>query len=332
MRLSIRILFLALLIVLTGPAPLFPQTQLVSTDFFPAEFEFKEIQSIRGEKDLKDPAQLASLRYGPVLAEAGLRHYAERTYTLGEPGSLSIEIMTLVDARGAYSLLTLLANGPVQKGAPGDFNATGKDELLLAAGNRLVHIRTTATGDFSRRIATSIANRIGRREPNAPSLVRHFPKDSCDQASVKYFLGSRAISSFGTLVAGAPLRIPAAVEAAQALCSVQGETGTLTLLSFPTIQLAEEYFNAGAAVERNSGAAAFVYMRQTGPLLGILEGRFPPEVADKVLSSIKFTYSVKWIYDRNNRQGRTIWGVPARVLGTVVRSLFFTGFSVSCPS
>jgi hypothetical protein len=56
----------------------------------------------------------------------------------------------------------------------------------------------------------------------------------------------------------------------------------------------------------------------------ILEGNFSPEVADKTLGSIRFLYSVKWIYDRARHQGQTVWGVPVRILGTVVRSLVFT--------
>ena len=39
-------------------------------------------------------------------------------------------------------------------------------------------------------------------------------------------------------------------------------------------------------------------------MLAILEGDFAPRTADRLLSSIEFSYSVKWIYDAKNRAFR----------------------------
>jgi ABC-type phosphate transport system permease subunit len=65
------------------------------------------------------------------------------------------------------------------------------------------------------------------------------------------------------------------------------------------------------------------YARRAGPLVAILEGTFEPEQADKILGSLEFQYSIRWIYDKNNRSSATVWGVPVGLLGTVVRSLAF---------
>ncbi len=300
------------------------QTQLVSNDYFPADLEFKEVKVIKGDKDLKDPGELVKLEHGPILLEAGLTSYARRTYELVNSGTLAIEVMKVVDARGAYSLLTLLAGLGVQTGPPGDFFTSDGSTLLFAVGNYCVRIRSEATGDLSRRMAASVANRIGRHEPNSPSLIRHIPPDTCDSSSIRYFLGPRAFGSFGIGVAGTMLKTPTDVEVAQAHCTVAGQAGTLTLLSFPTIQIAEEYFNSSSLYDRGAAKNTKLYARQTGPLVGILEGNFAPAVADKTLGAIKFSYSVKWIFDRNKEQPRTIWGVPVRILNTVVRSILFT--------
>ncbi|MBZ5495870.1 MAG: hypothetical protein LAP85_05665 [Acidobacteriia bacterium] len=315
------------LAVLTGvlAAPsLCAQTQLVSSDHFPAALEFKELKAIQEDKDVADLAALAKLEQGPVYVEAGLNRYAKRTYALADSGNLAVEIMTMADPRGAFSLLTLLAKPQVRPGPPGDFFTSDSGTLLVAVGNYCVRIRSNSPGDLPRRVATSVANRIGRHEPNAPNLIRHFPTKICDLSSIRYFLGSEAMATFGTSVAGTPLKIPADVEAAQALCAAQGQTGTLTLLSFPTIQIAEDYFNSSAISDRGGPRIASLYTRQTGPLVCILEGNFIPQTADETLGSIKFSYAIKWIFDKSRQQGRTIWGVPVRILGTVVRSLLFT--------
>ncbi len=324
MRLFNLYILRAVIICLSAVWPLCAQTQLVSTNPFPAEMEFKELETIQKERELKGSGELSGLEHGPILIEAGLQRYAERIYKIPGPASLAIEVMTLADPRGSYSLLSLFAKTSLAKGPPGDYFSAGADVLLLSAGNCFVRIRTTAAGDLPRRVALSIANRIGRRELKLPSLVGQVPKENCDPVSIRFFMGPKALGSFGLPIAGAPLLIPADVEAAQALCTAQEQKGTLTLLRFPTIQLAEEYFDAGAVLNRDPARSPSLYTRQTGTLVGILEGNFAPEAADKTLGSIQFSYSIKWIFDRSSGQNRTIWGVPVRILGTVVRSLVFT--------
>lgn len=324
MRLSIVFLSFAVFATSIAVSPVFGQTQLVSENFFPAESEFKELKGIQGEKDLKAPAELAHLEHAAVLREVGLTRFVERSYVLADARALSIEVMTLGDARGAYSLLTLFRGSDIQSGPPGNFFASGPEALVFISGNFCVRIRTGETGDLARRVAVSVSNRIGNRGLTPPTLIRHFPKDSYDPSTVLYILGPQALASFGTSVAGATLKVPPDVEIAQARCTVAGQTGTLTLLSFQTIPLAEEYFNSNVIAARETPAGASIYTRQTGPLVGILEGNFTPQVADKTLGAIKFSYSIKWIFDRNQQRGGTIWGVPVKVLGTVVRSLLFT--------
>jgi hypothetical protein len=323
MRLSKLVFPAAVLTGILLSSLLCAQTQYVSGDFFPADLEFKEIRAVQADKIVKGAADLARLEYGPVLIEAGLTRYAERTYALVDAGGMTVSIYTLGDAHNAYSMLTMLAKSRLLAGPPGDFFASEPPTLFFAAGNNCVRISSAAAGDLARRVAVSIANRIGNPSPKAPSLIRHLPQDSCDPSSIRYFLGARAFEAFGTPIAGAALVIPSDVELAQARCSIQDQSGILTLLAFPTIPMAEEYFNSASLYARSAGPNASLYTRQTGPLVAILEGNFAPEVADKTLGSLKFSYTIKWIYEKN-KPSRIIWGVPVKILGTVVRSILFT--------
>jgi hypothetical protein len=315
---------LAVLTYVLAVSPAFAQTQLVSTSFFPAALEFKEFKNILEETELTDPAGLAKLEFAPVLIEAGIRHYAERTYALADRARLSIEVMTFADSRGAYSILTLLAKSGIHAGPPGNCFASDTDTLVFHVGNYCVRIRSRASGDLSWRVGISVANRIGDRASNPPNLVKHFPTEGCNISSIRYILGPQALASFGTPIAGETLKIPSDVEIAQAKCTASQQAGTLTLLAFPTIPLAEEYFDSGIVSGREIRGSANLYTKQTGSLVSILEGNFTPEGADKTLSTITYSYSIKWIFDRSNQQNRTIWGVPVRILGTVVRSILFT--------
>jgi hypothetical protein len=324
MKSATRLLPLAALIAFSAAVSLSAQTELVSDSLFPAALEFKELKATLTERDLKDHADLGKLPHAPALLEVGLKRLVERTYTVAGGGQIEISIMTLGDARGAYSAFTFLGPSGIRAGPPGSFYADDKKTLAFASGNYCVLVRSTAAEGLARRVAMSVANRIGNRESNPPSLIRHVPANSCDPGSIRYLLGPVAIATFGSAVGGTSLKVPGDVEVAQVSCISQGQSAILSLLSFPTIQLAEEYFESGSLSQNQSSGKANLYMRQTGPLVAILDGNFSPETADKTLGSIQFSYSIKWIYDKSNQQSRVVWGVPVKLLGTVVRSILFT--------
>jgi hypothetical protein len=314
---------LSVLLFFLMPASLDAQTLRISNDFFPASMEFKEIKAIRAEREIKDPAALAKLEQGPILIEAGLVHFAERSYVLENSGILVISIFSFPDVRNSYSVLSLLAKASIQVGPPGDFFVSDGSSLWCTAGSHYVHIGSGEAGDLPRRVAVSITNRIATPTLKRPALVRHIPEQGCDSASARYFLGPRALETFGLPVAGMPLPMPAEVEIAQARCTIQNQSAIFTLLSFPTIQIAEEYFNTSPIYAGSARGKSKLYTRQTGPLVAILDGNFEPDLADKTLGSLQFKYAIKWIYD-GSQSNRMIWGVPVRILGTVVRSILFT--------
>ena len=90
---------------------------------------------------------------------------------------------------------------------------------------------------------------------------------------------------------------------------LENQTGILSLVGFPTIQLAEEYFESLFGLMDHDSKSQ-LYFKKSGPMLAILEGDFAPRTADRLLSTIEFSYSVKWIYDAKNRgSGRNVGGI-----------------------
>ncbi len=127
-------------------------------------------------------------------------------------------------------------------------------------------------------------------------------------------------------MAGHELKFQDEVEIAQARYNLDDQTGVLSLIGFPTSQLAEEYFERLYSLVNFKGdTGQRLYFKRAGPLLGLLEGNFDPGNADAILGSIEFKYSIKWILDKYRHSSSGIWGVPGGMLGTVVRSLVFTG-------
>ncbi len=301
------------------------QTEFVGRDFFPADLEFKELGPVRADRVLDETRSIEGIEDGALFVEAGCQRFRSRTYRLENGGSLSVEVAYIKDGKGAYSLLTLVRSTFITGGPPGEYLAEGPEELSFTQGSYWVRVRS-ADVQLARRVATSVSNRIGPRDTSLPPLVRRFPARGYQPGSLRYMLGPKSFEAFGVAPRGLPLDVTRDLEVAQARCQEGGHTGIMTLLGFATGQLAEEFFDGLSArpdaQSMNSGSRS--YVRRVGPLAGILEGTFEPELADKILGSLDFQYSIRWIYDRNNRSSATVWGVPVSLLGTVVRSLALT--------
>lgn len=299
---------------------------MVRSNYFPAEFEFNELGAIKSEQTLTDAGSLSAIREGLLFAEVGFDKYARRVYSLGSHGNLSIEVLRLKDARAAYSLLTLLRKADISAGPPGAWFSTSRNSVIFARGDFWVRVQgDSGPEDLSRRIAVSVSNRIGNRESATPRLITHFPKTGYDPSSVRYYLGPKSYDAYASVIAGRHLKFESNMEVAQAQYAIENMRGLLSIVSFPTSQLAEKYFEDIAGTDSSSSDRSKIYLKRTGPLIGIMEGSFDSKTADKTLSSIQFTYAVKWIYDKNSRSNtKTIWGVPMPILSTVVRSLILT--------
>jgi hypothetical protein len=297
------------------------QTEFVGSNFFPAEMEFKELLAVRSERTYEEGASLAGIAGGEILSEAGCKRYATREYEVEGGGSLSIDVATLKDPKASYSVLTLLRSSPVEEGPPGQFFAATSGEIMFAQGNIWARIEGR-NPELCRRVALSVGNRIGSREPSLPSLVKRLPREGLDPASIKYLLGPEAFRTYGELPRGVQLVPTSDLEIVQAKYEAEGRSGTLYLVGFPTNQAAQEYFDSLSVPASHLGETR-TYAKRAGPLVAILEGTFQPGQADKILGSLEFQYSIRWIYDKNRRSSTTVWGVPVGLLGTVVRSLAF---------
>ncbi len=296
------------------------QIELVRSDFFPADLEFKElvrVLPVPGPLAVTPPASEAW-----IFDEVGYRKYERRNYETESRGALTIEIVTGKDERSAFSLLTLLRNSELTPGPPGDSFAAGAGALEFAKGNFWVRVRCDGAADLVRRVAISVGNHMGQREHSTPPLVSHFPGNGLDASSERYFLGPKSFAAYASKIPGLQLDFRPEMEVAQAAYTLGNGCGVLSLVNFPTAQMAEDYFDSiSDGIQSQSNG---LFTRKVGPIVGILEGSFDAAAADQILGAIKFRYSIKWIYDKNNRSSATVWGVPVRILGTVVRSLLLT--------
>ena len=309
------------LILLIAAMPSRAQIEFISESYFPANLEFEELQTVTSESRFSNSEQLSNIEDGKLVAAVGFESYAQRTYAVKDSGSLSIEVITLSDYRAAYSLLTLLRNSEIVDGPPGDAFASGPGSILFYQGKRWIRIRgQNVPNSLLLRVATSVSNRIGTPQQKFPSLVSYFPASGMETASLQYFPGSKSFETYTAPASDSVIRPMYDMEIARAVYSIENQSGFLSLLKFPTPQIAEQY-DSDLSLDSSSGDGISMYLLRSGPLLCVLQGSFSTEHASDILSPIQYSYSIEWIYNKKT-QSTTVWGIPVVILNSTVWSFF----------
>jgi hypothetical protein len=317
---KLKILFFASLLGICVVAT--AQVELASKNYFPADAEFRELQKIVSEESFDDPTRLSKIENGALVQDVGFDKYERKNYSLADRKEITIEIFTLKDSRAAYSLLTLLRDAPIQAGLPGEAHTIVANGLGFYQGRYWIQLKGRDVQiDLLQRIARSVSNRIGPVGPNAPGLISQLPEKGYDAASLRYFPSLAAFKKFAGEAAATSLSLVSDVEIAQAQYSIGKNSASLVLLNFPTGQVAEDYF-ATIGIGTTGKENLPFYAKKVGPIVAVLSGPIDPASADDLLRSIRYSYSIRWIFEKKN-QTKIIWGVPVQILGTVVRSLFF---------
>ncbi len=292
-------------------------------DPFPAVDDFPELQKVLAESFFSEPSRLATVTDGRLYSDVGFERYAKRVYSAGDFGDISITVVTLMDSRAAYSLLTLRTDSGTRNGPPGDAFAADSSRVAFFQGRRWIQITgAKAPADLLRRLAVSVSDRLGPHDQKPPSLIRHFPGTGYDASSLKYFPGLKSFETYSGTQALKDLRLEFDAEIARARYALDNTTGILTLLNFPTPEVGEEYFNEFSTAHRGIESKDKTYLKRSGPLVAVLTGRMNPGEADTILGAISHSYSIRWIFEKPQKKGVT-WGIPVRILHTVVKSILF---------
>lgn len=291
------------------------------SDFFPEAAEINAASRIFVH-GFDDAAGLEKVTDGRLVSDVGFTRYERADYSGDQ--SLSIEVFTLLDFKAAYSLLTLLRENTIQAGPPGDAFTAGNDGFLFSQGRFFIRILGKgAPKELFEKTAEAVSAKMAQFGGELPGLPDYFPPDGYEVSSLRYFPSLDAYKTWTGK--NTPWYIDANydMEIATARYFAENRSGTVSLLQLPTPELAEEYYDAlmVSAPERAGGIS--IYARRAGPLVVCMEGDFDPAEAGRLLSSLNFSYSLRWVYGNEKSPG-VIWGIPSIVLKAVVHSIIFS--------
>jgi hypothetical protein len=277
------------------PAPLLPES-----------FAGYELQ---GKFDKATEPGIADAANAQVLVEDGFKDFASGTYK-SNANTVTIRAMRFGDATGAYAAYTFYripGMAPEDIGRGGASNGT---RVLFWNGATLVDAKFDHVTAMSAAELRELANRVPKIGGSAgvlPALPGFLPRTDLEQTHTRYSLGPQGYTRSGGVLPAALIDFNKSPEVLSGGFNLRSGEGTLTIIEYPTPQIAMDreraiaaYLKAGnqpqqpftAALE-NSNALALA-TRRSGLLVAVTSGGFDASDAHKLLDKVNYEASVTW--------------------------------------
>jgi hypothetical protein len=228
-----------------------------------------------------------------ALREYGLQDFASATYSSGKQ-TLTLRAFRFADATGAYGAFTFYRQPQMKTVSLGKGGAEAGSHFLLWTGATLIDATFGAgakpDGAALQALATGLRQPAGP-EGVPPSLPHYLPPGAVEAASVHYSTGPAAYTRGGGVLPADVIHFDQDAEALTAQYDTRSGKGTLTLLMYPTPQIAGGRAQAIDVLLKNGsirGNAASLAEKRSGPLLAITSGDFTQEEARHLLDQVKF--------------------------------------------
>ncbi|MGI8771126.1 MAG: DUF6599 family protein [Acidobacteriaceae bacterium] len=287
-----------------APAPLLPP-----------EFAAWQLQ---GSLEKTTQPQTADAANAGVLKEYGFTDYAGGNYS--ENGnSLTVRAMRFADATGAYGAYTYYRIPGMHPEDIGRGAAANGSRILFWNGATLVDAKFDHLTAMSAAELRELAGKLP--VPNGtgnipPSLPGYLPRKNLDITFTRYSLGPEAYMRTGGVLPPSLIDFTKSPEVLSGAYTVTQGSGLLTLIEYPTPQIAADRERAIAAYlksGRQQGGQASapwpqplaesspnaLLTRRSGLLVGITSGSLPASDAQALLDRINYEASVTW----NHPQG-----------------------------
>jgi hypothetical protein len=223
---------------------------------------------------------------GPILIEDGIKRYergdaAASPVAHGTVPSGTVTVYQFDDATGAYSAYTYLRKSHGDRVLLSGVSVVVPD-LKLYPESAEVLLKTVQVG----------LPKVGGTKGLAPLLPTYLPAKGLERDTVQYALGPAGYQAMG---AALPPGIVGFDKAAEVVTAKYQGKGTLTLLLYPTPQIAGDH---GRQIEtemnRQGSAAGTVKLRREGPLVLMTTGAWKASEAKELVEGIHLRNELTW--------------------------------------
>jgi hypothetical protein len=223
---------------------------------------------------------------GPILVEDGIRRYergdAESPVAHGNnTPSGTVTVYQFDDATGAYAAYSYLKK-------------SNADHVMLSGVSVVVSnlkLYPESAAALLKTVQVGLP-KVGGTKGLPPLLPTYLPTQGLKRETVKYALGPVGYQAIGGVL---PPEIIGFDKAAEAVTAKYDGKGTLTMLLFPTPQIAGDHGRQiEAEMNRQGASAGTVKLRREGPLVLMTTGAWKPAEAQEMVENIHLRNEVTW--------------------------------------
>jgi hypothetical protein len=234
-----------------------------------------------------------------VLKEDGIRRFARSEYTEdGKPVPEArprvdgkqhgtVTVYQFMDASGAVAAFDYFrSTGKAQRTNPrlGDASTFDKDGVIFRSGVNVVREDFNRGGETLMPDVIAHLPKVGGPAGITPSLPTYLPGKGLEAESVRYSLGAEGYKAMGGAL---PPEILGFDKAGEVVTAKYAGRGTLTLLMYPTPQIAGDHLRQIEAYMKTAGpTAGTVMLRREGPLVLLTTGVWTEADAHAMVENI----------------------------------------------
>src|SRR5271166_1226367 len=283
-----------------------------------------------------DPAKVDAA-YPAVLKEYGFAGSETATYTRDEGRKMTVKAAQFKDATGAYGAFTFYRQPSMGTERIGTKAASANQRILFFRDNVLVDANFDRLTEMSAAELRELAGMLPAAKGAAaslPTFPEYLPKSDAVENSAKYILGPQALVAAKATIT--PEQVDFSHDPEILIQDYSPKSGplTLTLVQYPTPQIASERLRALQGVEQSASNTMLV--RRTGPILAIVTGTVASDEAQKLLTSVNYEAEVTWNEATSLSKRDNIGNLILAVFGLIgillvvslVFGLFFGGLRV----
>jgi hypothetical protein len=253
-------------------------------------------------KALPDPAQ-ADPTNAVALKEYDYNGGTSVTYKRDDE-TLTVHALRFQDSSGAYGAYSFYRQNGWAKEDIGTGATSNHNRVLFWKGDTLVdatfsHIDTMSAAEM-RELASHVPNPQGTKAL-MPPILADLPKGSLDPQTTHYAEGPAGYAGSGGVLPADLVGFDRGAEAVTANYSLNSGPATLTIIDYPTPQMAEaiepkirDYLKAGSNAQPAwpkplvDSDLASLEVRRSGPLVIVVSGDAIPDESHKLLEMVHY--------------------------------------------
>jgi hypothetical protein len=253
-------------------------------------------------QNLTDPAQ-ADPANAAALKEYGFTDGQSNTYRRnGE--TLTLKALRFEDASGSYGAYTFYRHDNWPKEDVGTGATSDNSRVLFWLGNVVVDANFSKISTMSGAALRDLASQIplpGGNKAIAPPILGNLPQKNIDGQTTHYALGPAGYAGAGGVLPPNLVAFDHGAETATASYKLSSGKATLTIINYPTPQMAaaqakaiQDYLKAGDGPQHpftqplKDSNPTVLEVRRSGPLVAVVSGDPIQDEARKLISAVHF--------------------------------------------